>query len=398
MKITVHRPNQIGGCITEITSAKGTRIIIDVGSNLPGCEGETVDIARITKDCNAVFITHYHGDHIGEYEKVDADTPIHMGKIAHKIFLNLCETLKKDVDKVKKFKTFIAKDRIEVGDMVITPYRVDHSAYDAYMFLIEADGKRVLHTGDFRTHGWTGKGVEPMLSHYVKKVDALICEGTMLSRPSENVFSERDLYYKARDYMKANKNVFVLCSSTNIDALASFCKAARDFGKLVVTDSYQKRNLEIVTDSAPVGLYKFPDIEVIDWLKQKNCINIMQKSTKGFCMFVRPRDAFKKIMKEFPDSFFIYSVWEGYLKEKTRNKEIYEFIPRDADGNLVYNYLHTSGHAYEDAIINICDIIKPDVIYPIHSEESGRFEELAAEGKIKGRVERFKDGEDTKEI
>ena len=36
MKITVYRPNQIGGCITEIESKAGTRIIIDIGSNLPG--------------------------------------------------------------------------------------------------------------------------------------------------------------------------------------------------------------------------------------------------------------------------------------------------------------------------------------------------------------------------
>ena len=30
MKITVYRPNQIGGCVTEIESRGGTRIIIDV--------------------------------------------------------------------------------------------------------------------------------------------------------------------------------------------------------------------------------------------------------------------------------------------------------------------------------------------------------------------------------
>ena len=31
MRITVHRPNQIGGCITKIESKAGTRIIIDIG-------------------------------------------------------------------------------------------------------------------------------------------------------------------------------------------------------------------------------------------------------------------------------------------------------------------------------------------------------------------------------
>jgi len=44
-KITVYRPNQIGGCITEIESSKGTKIIIDVGSNLPGIEVKELCVA-----------------------------------------------------------------------------------------------------------------------------------------------------------------------------------------------------------------------------------------------------------------------------------------------------------------------------------------------------------------
>lgn len=33
-----------------------------------------------------------------------------------------------------------------IKEVKITPYTVDHSAYGAFMFLIEADGKRVLYT------------------------------------------------------------------------------------------------------------------------------------------------------------------------------------------------------------------------------------------------------------
>ena len=35
MKITLHRPHQIGGCITEIESNAGTKIFIDLGHLLP---------------------------------------------------------------------------------------------------------------------------------------------------------------------------------------------------------------------------------------------------------------------------------------------------------------------------------------------------------------------------
>lgn len=62
--------SEIGGCITEIVSNKGTRIIIDLGEDLPDdnvskCENPNIDGLTIgDKKYDAVFITHSHGDHI----------------------------------------------------------------------------------------------------------------------------------------------------------------------------------------------------------------------------------------------------------------------------------------------------------------------------------------------
>ena len=68
MKIVIHRGiDQIGGCITEIATAN-TKVIIDLGSNLPGCQGEEFtrqDIERITAGADAIYYTHFHGDHVG---------------------------------------------------------------------------------------------------------------------------------------------------------------------------------------------------------------------------------------------------------------------------------------------------------------------------------------------
>ena len=45
MKITIHRGlNQIGGCITEIQSLSGTKILIDLGHNLPDGGGVSEDM------------------------------------------------------------------------------------------------------------------------------------------------------------------------------------------------------------------------------------------------------------------------------------------------------------------------------------------------------------------
>jgi len=35
----------------------------------------------------------------------------------------------------------------------VTPYLADHSAFDAYSLLFDADGRRLFYTGDLRAHG-----------------------------------------------------------------------------------------------------------------------------------------------------------------------------------------------------------------------------------------------------
>lgn len=52
---------------------------------------------------------------------------------------------------------------IHIKDITVIPRTVDHSAYGAFMFEILADGKKVLHTGDFRNHGYKGKLLKPTL-------------------------------------------------------------------------------------------------------------------------------------------------------------------------------------------------------------------------------------------
>lgn len=75
--------------------------------------------------------------------------------------------------------------------MKITPYIVDHSAYNSFMLLIEAEGKKVLHTGDFRNHGYKGVILEKTLKE-IGKIEALITEGTTLSREQIKSKTEKE--------------------------------------------------------------------------------------------------------------------------------------------------------------------------------------------------------------
>jgi ribonuclease J len=405
MKITVYRPNQIGGCITEIESKNGTRIIVDVGSELPGIKsGESVDINKLTKGCAGVFLTHYHGDHAGEYKNVHEETPIYMGAIAQKIYYTLQTRLSKsekitgvkpeDVNRMKNARTFKQDDIITVGDLNIKPIRTDHSAFDSYMFLVDDGDKCILHTGDFRNHGMVGEAAFKYLIKNTQKVDALIVEGTMLSRISEAVDTEDELSQKAKQLFEdeLNKYVFILCSSTNIDRIAAFYRAyneaSKNIGKkrLFVTDDYQNDVLKVVTENSSEFGNNYDFSESVSFNGDKHYDDMVEN---GFCMLVRKNRFSEKFLNTWKfkkNRLFIYSLWKGYLEGNTQDKEIADMVPSD------YKYMHTSGHATEDAICMLCEIVGNPPVFPIHSENTDRFEVLKKEKKINSEVRQLESG------
>ncbi len=380
MKIIIHRgTHQIGGCVTEIQSNNGTRIAIDIGENLPSVDTKQeneIKIEGLTEgkaSFDGVFITHYHGDHIGLYHKILPEIPIYIGEISKEIYKILQNRLVKaqkasedDIALIDHFKTFKIPEKINIKDITITPIEVDHSAFNAHMFLIESDGKRVLHTGDFRTHGQRGKAVIQALEKYVGKVDCLICEGTTLSRPKEHTMTENELQHRAEEIFQDNKYVFVMCSSTNIDRIAAIHKATLQANKLFVCDSYQKEVLMYIDTVSRSELYKFKD-KVLSYAG--NILELMKE--KGFVMLVRDNYISNEVMEKFPKRAFVYSQWEGYLNPQfTDYKKMQEFVPND------YIYLHTSGHADFDAIKRVCKTVNPNLIIPIHTQKPDAFEEL----------------------
>ena len=73
--------------------------------------------------------------------------------------------------------TFRGGEAFTIGNIHIRPLVIDHSAVDSYMFVIEAEGKRVLYTGDFRMHGLRHHVLHKLVDTYIGEIDVLITEG-----------------------------------------------------------------------------------------------------------------------------------------------------------------------------------------------------------------------------
>lgn len=380
MKITIHRgTHQIGGCVTEI-STDNSKVFIDFGSDLPNSLNADLPkmIKGLTVDDNtekALFLTHYHGDHVGRLNDIKTDIPIYMGKTAKELFKNYAVRIKSDIaKKIDEIHTFSPLEKITVGDITVTPLMIDHSAFDAYMFIVEADGRRVLHTGDFRMHGFRGSKTLTMLKKYAESIDCIICETTNLSREDVKIITERDLQNEARQILKENKYVFVLCSSTNIDRIGAFYHA-NPKGKLFICDKYQKKQLETVSKyhKQKSSFYDFNHVLSYG----TNIDEIMEK--RGFCMIIKQGKMCERLLKKYNGrSKVIYSMWSGYLKGESKNDELVNFLK---DYGLTF--LHSSGHASVSDLVKLYNTVNPKTgLIPIHGETPEKFSQFLPKDKL----------------
>ena len=395
MEITIHRgAHQIGGCITEIKS-DNAKILIDLGANLPDSNAKELnetDVAEFTQDADAIFYTHYHGDHVGLFHLVPKTVPQYISKGAQEVMMCKYNALKahgdysKELDALERFHHYETKVPVDIkGKIRVTPYYVSHSAFEAYMFKIEAEGKTLLHTGDFRKHGYVGKGLFGTLQYFVGNVDLLIIEGTMLGRKGEKVIRENDIKRNTVSLLKKHKYVFALCSSTDIDRLTSFHQACKETNRNFLCDMYQKSVLDIFAKYMEVELFKFNKLFTIHKLHTANPKIKAKLSHEGFLMPVRASqiELIKDMLKEYDDepAYLIYSLWQGYYKgtEKQVNPQIVElrglFPDRILDG--VYDGFHTSGHADVETLEKACRILRPRLgIIPIHKEALYSYQSL----------------------
>ena len=429
--IKIHRgTDQIGGTITEIYT-ENTHIFIDFGSELSVTKDKSTD-ANMVKMINrtkydAVLFTHYHGDHIGLMGKIpekdirEKQIRLCMGEVSRDILRNIHKTLLKNpkineteraehehilqiLDDKKRWKNLSEGKSFEIGDFKITPVNVDHSAYNAFLFIIESEGKCIVHTGDFRTHGRLGRDLFERLSKHLegRRVDVLLTEGTMMSRLSEKVLTEEELEKKAIKELEKpeNKYAFLVCSSTNVESLASFHNAALKLKRPFIVNYYVYEQIQLYKKSAGVNnakfklckTYKFEPMEEFNPKLGSTQPEYMKE--KGFVMLVGTSDTYTERMECFRqnDPLLIYSMWSGYLDENNlafdpKLKALYDKWPRHN------TELHTSGHAYKEDIEEMIRLVNPvEAIIPMHTEKKSMFSRLDI-GDLQGKVCLLSDGE-----
>lgn len=155
-KVEFLHADQIGGCVTLI-STDTTKICIDFGENLPGSKyKEALEVEGLTygeASYDAVFFTHYHGDHIGRFDKILPQIPLYMSRMCRYALLNIYHVLVKHdkqyqnqidiLEDAKSNHVIWPQEAVQIGDIKVTPYTIDHSA-EVTIFLHGTQAARKL--------------------------------------------------------------------------------------------------------------------------------------------------------------------------------------------------------------------------------------------------------------
>jgi ribonuclease J len=395
VEITIHRGTQeIGGSCVQISS-KGRSILIDAGSPLGESQSE-VNLSDINFD--AVLVSHPHQDHYGLIDNLDPTMPVYIGEIACKMIAAARvftgrQPLKND------FKHFKAWTPFEISPFRITPYLMDHSSVDSFGFLIEAEGKKLFYSGDFRAHGSKEKSFEAFLARPPRNVDLLLMEGTMMGRESEAYKREKNIEEEMLEVLNNEAGpAFLICSGQHVDRLCAAFRACRRAGRVFVVDIYTAWILQILSehfDTTPH--FRLEDIRVLahggtarthylsikdnsdfdnflrEIYKRDNVITEAQigESPSRYLIKSSRVDLLLKALNPLQCSL-IYSQWGGYLDEE-HNPQSWKLTNLRDDPRVTFHEIHTSGHAFRRDLKRYTDAISPKLLVPIHTEKKDEY-------------------------
>lgn len=408
MLLTIYRgTKEVGGTMIELKSAN-TRILLDAGYPL-FYQGKVIDDAwaekpfealqelgvipkvkglyrRENPEFDAVLISHAHSDHFGMLKYIHPDIPIHLSETTDRLIqMNLSFPIPNYSRRIRRlFKMY---EPFSIGDFIIKPIRMDHSALDAAAFEIKCEGKTVLYTGDFRGHGRRREYFERFLKEAGKEPDLLLIEGTSLGRSGEKEYTEEELETEFGKVMEKSSSI-VLCQTTgqNIDRVISFYNAAKACGKTFVMDIYTANLLnelkKLGWKGLPAPSLWHPDIRVFRPLALekkmektlgKKCfkrfraydlnVRMIGRKQEQIAMLVRPSTLSDLKRMGLRDGTLIYSQWQAY-RNKPYQIKLEAYLKSVGFSDC---YLHTSGHAFEEDIKKVIKGLSPKEIVPIHT-------------------------------
>ena len=362
-------------------------IVIDAGlmfpeSELLGVDIVVPDITYLLENrdkVRAIVLTHGHEDHIGglPWMLSELSVPVYGSEF----------TLAYVEDKLEEhgllenaqLNQIEPGERFRVGSFTIHPIQVTHSLVDCVALAIHTPMGVLLHTGDFKVdptptdnrlfdlHTFAEYGKEGVL--------ALFQDSTNVER-SGYTPSERSVRRKFDEvFSRADRRIFVSCFSSSIHRIKLAVDLAIEYRrKVALVGRSMMNSAEIAQD---LGYIDIPDGTLIHPGEIKNYpaerVCVLISGTQGEPMSALSRaavDNHKHARIEPGDTVVLSSrIIPG--NEKAIYRMIDHMFRREA--HVIYEDgssppVHVSGHASQEELKLILNLVKPRYLIPIHGE------------------------------
>jgi len=362
-------------------------IVVDAGLMFPEAELLGVDIVvpdisyllENRQHVRGILLTHGHEDHIGALPWILSELNVPVWGTEF--------TLAYVEDKLDEHQLLDDADlreirpgkRFNIGPFTVHPIQVTHSLVDCVALAIHTPLGVVLHTGDFKVdptptdnrlfdlHSFAEYGKEGVL--------ALLQDSTNVERKGYTP-SERAVHRKFEEiFVRTERRLFISCFSSSIHRLKLAVDMAREHGrKVCFIGRSMISSSEIAEDlgyiQIPEGMLIHPG-EMKNFPPEKVCVLI--SGTQGEPMSALSRaavDNHKHAKIEKGDTVVLSSrIIPG--NEKAIYRMVDHLFRREAfviyeDGS--YPPVHVSGHASQEELKLIINLVRPKYFIPVHGE------------------------------
>lgn len=430
MILTIHRgTRQIGGSCVELESDGGDRILFDVGMPLTRPDGSDWPRGTMTRPANelrsegvlpdidglyagaepryrALFISHAHLDHHGLARHVHPDVPVYASRGTIEM-LKASRLFVPDAAIPVSLWELPVGTAVNTGTFTVSGIPVDHAAPDSRALLVEADGQRVLYSGDLRAHG-RQRHLFDALPSAAGPVDALVLEGTTVGQSpgahglvdEESV--ERQLTKLCR---QSDQLIVVVASGQNVDRAISVHRAARATGRALVIDPYQAYVLMVLRNVCPdAPQYDSPSVRVkfvrshvrsliaaglwplacqMSRAAKVETKNLAAEPAHFICLMRSSRAtvALLRYLEKSTQPVVVWSQWSGYWR---KGGPVPDYCQQRGISPVL---VHSGGHATPEDLAELARRIRPKAVIPIHTEAA------AAMGDLLPNVRVLRDGE-----
>ena len=362
-------------------------IVVDAGLMFPeaellGVDIVVPDISYLTENrskVRGIVLTHGHEDHIGALPWIlsELNVPVWGTEFTLAYVEDKLDEhgLLDDAD----LRELRAGERVKIGPFTIHPIQVTHSLVDCVSLAIHTPLGVVIHTGDFKVdptptdnrlfdlHTFAEYGKEGVL--------ALLQDSTNVERRGYTP-SERAVRRKFDEvFARTERRLFISCFSSSIHRIKLAVEMAFEHGRKVAFVGRSMNNSsEIAEDlgyiEIPDGLLINPG-EIKNFAPEKVCVMI--SGTQGEPMSALSRaavDNHKHAKIEKGDTVVLSSrIIPG--NEKAIYRMVDHLFRREA--HVIYDDgssppIHVSGHASQEELKLIINLVKPKYFIPIHGE------------------------------